>query len=254
MTPEQHREEQAAFDRLRAGDPGARDALVERYLPLVRHLARRYGGGLEPLEDLVQVGSIGLLNAIDRFDSGSGTAFSSYAVPTILGEIRRHFRDRTWSIRVPRSLKELASEGRDAEIAFELREGRVPTAVELAEELGTSVERLLESRLAAAAQYPDSLDRPLWDAEDAGGSVQDRIGADDASYEEAEDAVSLRLLTSSLAPRDRELLRLRFEEDLTQSDIAERVGLSQMHVSRLLRDALDRLEGQLEPPAALSGG
>jgi RNA polymerase sigma-B factor len=254
MTPEQQREEHAAFARLRAGDPGARDALVERYLPLVRHLARRYGGGLEPLEDLVQVGSIGLLNAIDRFDSGSGTAFSSYAVPTILGEIRRHFRDRTWSIRVPRSLKELASEGRDAEIAFELRLGRVPTAAELAEELGTSVERLLESRLAAAAQYPDSLDRPLRDAEDAGGSVQDRIGADDASYEEAEDAVSLRLLTSSLSPRDRELLRLRFEEDLTQSDIAERVGLSQMHVSRLLRDALDRLEGQLEPPAALSGG
>ena len=254
MTPEQQREERAAFARLRAGEPGARDALAERYLPLVRHLARRYGGGLEPLEDLVQVGSIGLLNAIDRYDLDSGTAFSSYAVPTILGEIRRHFRDRTWSIRVPRSLKELAGEGRDAEIAFELREGRVPTAAELAEELGTSVERLLESRLAAAAQYPDSLDRPLWDAEDAAGSVQDRIGSDDASFEEAEDAVSLRLLTSSLAPRDRELLRLRFEEDLTQSDIAARVGLSQMHVSRLLRDALDKLEDQLEPPAALSGG
>jgi RNA polymerase sigma-B factor len=253
MTREQQREEQAAFARLRAGDPGARDALVERYLPLVRHLARRYGGGLEPLEDLVQVGSIGLLNAIDRYDSGSGTAFSSYAVPTILGEIRRHFRDRTWSIRVPRSLKELASDGREAEIAFELRHGRVPTAAELAEDLGTSVERLLESRLAAAAQYPDSLDRPLRDADDAGGTVQDRIGGDDGSFEEAEDAVSLGLLTSSLGPRDRELLRLRFEEDLTQSDIAERVGLSQMHVSRLLRDALDKLGAQLEPPAALSG-
>jgi RNA polymerase sigma-B factor len=253
MTREQQREEQAAFARLRAGDPGARDALVERYLPLVRHLARRYGGGLEPLEDLVQVGSIGLLNAIDRYDAGSGTAFSSYAVPTILGEIRRHFRDRTWSIRVPRSLKELARDGRDAEIAFERRHGRVPTAAELAENLGTSVERLLESRLAAAAQYPDSLDRPLWEAEDAGGSVQDRIGGDDASFEEAEDAVSLRLLTSGLGPRERELLRLRFEEDLTQSDIAERVGLSQMHVSRLLRDALDQLGAQLEPPAVLSG-
>jgi len=218
---------------------------VERYLPLVRHLARRYNRASEPLDDLVQVGSIGLLGAIDRYDPDSGTAFSSFAVPTILGEIRRHFRDRTWSVRVPRSLKELAAEARDAADAFERREGRTPTARELAEALGTDVERLLEARYAAAAQFPDSLDRPLA-SYDGDASVADRFGAEDRSLDEAEGGVSLAMLTSCLGARDRELVRLRFEEDLTQRDIADRVGLSQMHVSRLLRDALGALAERLE--------
>src|SRR5215218_6159710 len=170
---QRQREERAAFARLREGDLGAREALVERYLPLVRHLARRYSRASEPLEDLVQVGSIGLLNAIDRYDPATGTAFSSYAVPTILGEIRRHFRDRTWSVRVPRSLKELAADGRDAAAEFERRSGRSPTAAELAAALGTDVERLLEARLAAAAQYPDSLDRPLGQGGEEPGSLQE---------------------------------------------------------------------------------
>ncbi len=221
-----------------------REALVERYLPLVRHLARRYGRASEPLDDLVQVGAIGLLGAIDRYDPGSGTAFSSFAVPTILGEIRRHFRDRTWSVRVPRSLKELAAEARNATEAFERREGRIPTAAELAADLGIDVERLLEARYAAAAQFPDSLDRPMTADEEA-GTVADRYGEDDPLLDEAEDGVSLEMLTSSLGARDRELLRLRFEEDLTQRDIADRVGLSQMHVSRLLRDALSSLAERL---------
>jgi RNA polymerase sigma-B factor len=252
MDADRHREEQAAFARMQAGDPGAREALVERYLPLVKHLARRYGRGLEPFEDLVQVGSIGLLNAIDRFDTASGTAFSSFAVPTILGEIRRHFRDRTWTIRVPRSLKELAATAREAEEAFELREGRAPTASELAETLDVDLERLLEARLAAAAQYPDSLDRPIGHTgDDAAASLQDVLGGDDGALAEAEGAVSVAMLTSGLGDRDRELLRLRFEEDLTQADIAERVGLSQMHVSRLLRDALAKLGEELAEPDAL---
>jgi RNA polymerase sigma-B factor len=246
---DRQREERAAFARLHAGEPGAREALVERYLPLVRHLARRYDRASEPLDDLVQVGAIGLLGAIDRYDPESGTAFSSFAVPTILGEIRRHFRDRTWSIRVPRSLKELASDAREAANAFERREGRVPTASELAAGLGTDVERLLEARYAAAAQFPDSLDRPMTGADGDRATVADRLGEDDPQLDEADSGVSLAMLTSSLGARDRELLRLRFEEDLTQRDIAERVGLSQMHVSRLLRDALgalaDRLEGDV---------
>ena len=252
MTADRHREEQAAFARLRAGEPGARDALVERYLPLVKHLARRYARGLEPFEDLVQVGSIGLLNAIDRFDTASGTAFSSFAVPTILGEIRRHFRDRTWTIRVPRSLKELAAAARDAEDDFELREGHAPTAAALGTLLDVAVERLLEARMAAAAQYPDSLDRPLRGEEDDAASLQDVLGQEDAGLAEAEGAVSVSLLTQGLGDRDRELLRLRFEEDLTQSDIADRFGLSQMHVSRLLRDALAKVGGQLGEPGALN--
>jgi RNA polymerase sigma-B factor len=251
MTADRHREEQAAFGRLQAGEPGARDALVERYLPLVKHLARRYARGLEPFEDLLQVGSIGLLNAIDRFDPDSGTAFSSFAVPTILGEIRRHFRDRTWTIRVPRSLKELAVTARDAEDAFEFREGRAPTATELAEILDVDLERLLEARMAAAAQYPDSLDRPLRSDDDDAVSLQDVLGHDDAGLAEAEGAVSVSMLTSDLGDRDRELLRLRFEEDLTQSDIAEHFGLSQMHVSRLLRDALAKVGGRFAEPGAL---
>jgi RNA polymerase sigma-B factor len=245
------REERAAFARLHQGEAGAREALVDRYLPLVHHLASRYARTSEPLEDLVQVGSIGLLNAIDRYDPETGSAFSSFAVPTILGEIRRHFRDRTWSVRVPRSLKELAAEGRDAEVAFERREGRAPTAAELAHELGTDVERLLEARLAAAAQHPESLDRPMHPGEDGAGSFQEHVGGLDPAIGAAEDAVSLSMLTASLGPRDRELLRLRFEEDLTQSDIAARVGLSQMHVSRLLRAALDTLATCIDEPEAL---
>src|SRR5215218_2085313 len=243
---QRQREERAAFARLRAGEPGAREALVERYLPLVRHLARRYSRASEPLDDLVQVGAIGLLGAIDRYDPDSGSAFSSFAVPTVLGEIRRHFRDRTWSVRVPRSLKELAVEARDAASAFEHRLGRAPTAAELADELGTDVERLLEARLAAAAQYPDSLDRPLGPEGGEPGSLQEHVGDDDPRLSEAEDTVSMELLTRCLGPRDRELVRLRFEEDLTQQDIADRVGLSQMHVSRLLRDALTQLGAEVK--------
>jgi RNA polymerase sigma-B factor len=236
VNSERIQEERAAFARLHSGDPGARAELVERHLPLVRHLARRFAGGAESLEDLEQVGAIGLLNAIDRYDSTSGNAFSSFAVPTILGEIRRHFRDRTWPLRVPRSLKDLALETRDAAAEFEHRNGRAPTAAELAEKLGVDVERLLDARMASDAQYPDSLDRMV------------RRG------DEAEDALSLELLTSRLEPRDREILRLRFEEDLTQSDIAERVGLSQMHVSRLLRDALDRLAPSVDEDRARGAG
>jgi len=291
MTTDRVREEQAAFARLAAGEPGARDAIVERYLPLVKHLARRYARGLEPFEDLVQVGSIGLLNAIDRFDTSSGTAFSSFAVPTILGEIRRHFRDRTWTIRVPRSLKDLAAVSREAEEEFELREGRIPTAQELASALDVDVERLLEARLAAAAQYPDSLDRPLTAGEDDSSSVQERVGIaevahstgmsveevtearlaagasrrasldapitarddagdvgladtlgrDDDGLNRVEDALWLEQLSGTLTERQREVLRLRFVEDLVQREIAERVGLSQMHVSRILRDTLAQL-------------
>src|SRR5215213_1733658 len=257
MDTDRRREEHEAFSRLHAGERGAREQLVERYLPLVRHLARRYAHASEPFEDVVQAGSIGLLNAIDRYDPASGSAFSSYAVPTILGEIRRHFRDRTWSVRVPRSLKDLVAESRDGAAAFERREGRIPTATELAEELDTDVERLLEARLASAAQYPDSLDRPVGGVDSDVVPLQDHVGRDDPALDQAEDAVSMSMLTSCLSERDQELLRLRFEEDLTQSDIADRVGLSQMHVSRLLRGALDQLATRLESPELLkpaSGG
>jgi RNA polymerase sigma-B factor len=243
-------EEATTFRRLAAGEHRLREQLAERYLPLVRHLAQRYAHTAEPLDDLVQVGSIGLLKAIDRFDPDNGSAFSSFAVPTILGEIRRHFRDRTWSVHVPRPLKELAAESREAEAELERRLGRAPTATELADELSTSVERVLDARMAAAAQHPDSLDQALYGGDDDPLALQDRVGVDDPLLAEAEDAAAITALTAELDDRDRELVRLRFEEDLTQRDIGARVGLSQMHVSRLLNDALRRIGEQLDEAAA----
>ena len=253
MNGERTRAERAAFARLHAGDPGMRAEIFERHLPLVRHLTRRFVGGSESLEDLEQVGAIGLLNAIDRYDPASGNAFSSFAVPTILGEIRRHFRDRTWPIRVPRSLKDLALACRDTAAEFEGREGRAPTAAELADALGVDVERVLDARLAADSQRPDSLDRVVRHGDDDSGTLHDLVAAEDDALGRADAALSLGILTSRLGARDREILRLRYEEDLTQSDIAARVGLSQMHVSRLLRDALDRLASDAERDLRSSG-
>jgi RNA polymerase sigma-B factor len=171
-------------------------------------------------------------------------------VPTILGEIRRHFRDRTWPLRVPRSLKDLALATRDAAAEFERLRGRAPTAVELADKLGVDVERLLDARMASDAQYPDSLDRMVRRDDEDSATLYELVPDHDDAVNRAEGTLSLQLLTSRLEPRDREILRLRFEEDLTQSDIAERVGLSQMHVSRLLREALDRLAPSVDEDRA----
>jgi RNA polymerase sigma-B factor len=236
---DRRRDEDELLRRYRASrEPALRDAIAERFLPLVHSLARRYAHGSEPMDDLVQVGSIGLLNAIDRFDPDNGTAFSSFAVPTILGEIKRHFRDRTWTVRVPRSLQELSGRIRAAESHLEAGLGRSPTAAELAAELDTSVEELLSAREVAAGQYAVSLDRTIG-ADDADGkTVADRIEVIDPGFGAIDDAFTLSTLMRGLDERMREILRLRFEQDLTQSEIAERVGLSQMHVSRLIRDAL----------------
>jgi RNA polymerase sigma-B factor len=253
------RADDALFRRYReTRDPALRGAIAERFLPLVRNLARRYAQGSEPMDDLVQVGSIGLLNAIDRYDPDAGTAFSSFAVPTILGEIKRHFRDRTWSVRVPRSLQELAGRIRGAERELEAALGRIPTAAELAGELGTDVEQLLSARTVAAGQYAVSLDRTMG-ADDADGkTIADRFEVTEAGYGTVDDAFTLSTLMQGLDERMREILRLRFEQDLTQAEIAERVGLSQMHVSRLIRDALrhmasrgTRADRGAEPPAPL---
>ena len=175
------REEDSLFRRYAANrDPALREALAERYLPLVRSLARRYAHGSEPMDDLVQVGSIGLLNAIERYDPENGTAFSSFAVPTILGEIKRHFRDRTWSVRVPRSLQELAGRVRVTEVDLEAKLGRSPTAAELAAELGTDVEELLNARAVAAGHYAVSLDRTMGEDDADGQTVADRFTRDGA--------------------------------------------------------------------------
>ena len=225
----------------RHGDRAARDAIVARFLPLARQLARRYSGAGEPLDDLIQVASLGLVKAVDRFDPDRAVAFSSFAVPTILGELKRHFRDKGWSVRVPRDLQELAL--RLERVAEELsRElSRAPTPAELAVRLGVSEEDVLEAREAAHAYRAVSLDRPRTEDEDAGPNVADAMGGEDPGFTRAEDAATVDQLLRVLAPREREVLRLRFVEDLTQQEIGERIGVSQMHVSRLIRQAIARL-------------
>jgi RNA polymerase sigma-B factor len=228
------------------GDPAAREQLVERFLPLARQLARRYQRGGEQLDDLVQVASLGLLKAIDRFDPARETAFSSFAVPTILGELKRHFRDKGWSVRVPRDLQEMAV--RVERVAEEMsRElGRAPTPGEIGEQIGVTPEQVLEAREASAAYRAVSLDRPRSEADEEGDSFSDAFGVEDPGYGRAEDSATVDRLMDVLSEREREVLRLRFEEDLTQSEIGQRVGVSQMHVSRLIRQSIARLRDEAD--------
>jgi RNA polymerase sigma-B factor len=240
------REDRRLLERYHThGDRAAREALVQRFLPLARQLARRYQRGGEPLDDLIQVASLGLLKAIDRFEPDRPTAFTSFAVPTILGELKRHFRDRGWSVRVPRDLQELAV--RVERVAEELAVGlgRAPTPAEIATHIGVTTEQVLEAREAAGAYRAVSLDRPR-DDEEEGEGIADAMGAEDPGFRLAEDAATVERLLSVLSEREREVLRLRFEEDLTQSEIGARIGVSQMHVSRLIRQAVARLRATAE--------
>jgi RNA polymerase sigma-B factor len=251
------REERLLFTRLAQspGDPALRATLVERYLPLARQLARRYQRPEEPFDDLMQVASLGLVKAIDRFDASREVAFSSYAVPTILGEIKRHFRDRTWSVRVPRDLQELAlkAERGVADLTKKLR--RQPTVPELAQHLDCTEEQALEALEAAGAYHATSLDTPRGGrvgADEPGDTLADTLGGDDDNYARAEERATIDRLMRSITPREREVLRLRFEEDLTQAEIGEIIGVSQMQVSRLIRQAVTRLRtvAQDDPQAA----
>jgi RNA polymerase sigma-B factor len=239
------RADRRLLERAHAGDQEARAALVERFLPLARQLARRYQRGGELLDDLNQVASLGLLKAIDRFDPERVTAFSSFAVPTILGELKRHFRDKGWSVRVPRDLQELAVKLDPTTETLQRELGRAPTIPELAKRLDTTTELILEAREASGAYRAVSLDRPRDDDEDAdplGGAV----GVEDPGFGLAEASATVERLMRVLSDREREVLRLRFAEDLTQAEIGERVGVSQMHVSRLIRQAVARLREAAE--------
>jgi RNA polymerase sigma-B factor len=219
-------------------DPALREHLVTRFLPLARHLARRYQGQAER-DDLEQVAAFGLLKAIDRFDPDRGLAFTSFAVPTVVGELKRHFRDRSWSVHVPRSVKELKVRV-DAEtrtLGAEL--GRSPTAVELADRIGTTVELVVDALAARTAHRADSLDRPL--SEDGETALELLGGENDPGYSQSEDAMLVSSLLATLPDREQTILRLRFQQELTQAEIAERIGVSQMHVSRLIRKSITRL-------------
>ncbi len=235
-------EEQLLRDYARTRDENAREELVRRFLPFARSLAMRYSGGVEPSDDLFQVASLGLVSALERYDPQRGVPFAAFAGPTILGELRRHFRDRVWTLRVPRGLQESirAVDGAIAKLSHELE--RSPTVIEIAEQLELSEADVLEALEASGARRMVSLDRPTAGSEPGDEApMAERIGGDDPGFELVENRAALDAGAEELEPIEREVLQLRFAEDLTQSKIAERVGYSQMHVSRILRRALRKL-------------
>jgi RNA polymerase sigma-B factor len=222
--------------------PASRDELIRRYLPLARRLATRYRHTGEPLDDLIQVASMGLVLAATRYDPARGTSFASYAVPTIVGELRRHIRDHGWAARVPRSLQEnvLRITAAGAELSGHL--GRSPTPSELAEATGLESSAVLEAMEAARAYEAESLDHRPGRDDEAGESLLATLGGEDPGYRLVEYGVAMAPAMSELTEQERTILAMRFAEDLTQSEIARRVGVSQMQVSRLLRRSLDRLQ------------
>jgi RNA polymerase sigma-B factor len=223
-------------------DLAAREELVERFLPLARNLALRYTYTDEPFDDLLQVASLSLVKAIDRFDPDRGAKFTTYATPTILGELKRHFRDKGWALRVPRDLQARAlAVGRETE-GLSKRLGRSPKPREIAQALGYSVEQVLEAREAAASYQAASLDTPTMHDDDEAASLVDLIGAEDSAYALVEDRDAIASMWKALPKVERKVIELRFMADLTQREIGDRLGYSQMHVSRLLRRALSRLE------------
>ena len=242
-SPEPPLGDEGLFIRSRAGDGDARELLVERYLPLAHRLARRYWYGREPLDDLLQVSGMGLVKAIDRFEPDRGMPFSAYAVPTILGELKRHFRESSWALRVPQRLRARAIKVERAGDQLRAQLGRSPSANEVAQATGESVHDVVEALEATRAHEALSLDSTGQAGDDGEQRpVSDRIGADDENYELVEYEAAIAPVLNALPTRERLILHLRFAEDLTQFEIGELLGISQMHVSRLLRKALARLQ------------
>jgi RNA polymerase sigma-B factor len=225
-----------------AGDLEAREELVQRFLPFARELARRYAYADEPFDDLLQVASLGLLKALDRFDPDRGAKFTSFAAPTILGELKRHFRDKGWALHVSRNLQErsLAVSREAEELAKQL--GRSPKPRDVAQVLGWSVEEVLEAQQALASYEAASLDAPATREEADGASVIELLGGDDSAYDLVEERDVIARTWDVLPEIERSVLELRFTHDLNQREIGERLGYSQMHVSRVLRRALGRIE------------
>jgi RNA polymerase sigma-B factor len=224
-------------------DAAARERLIVEHLPLVRALARRYANRGEPLDDLVQVGTIGLIKAIDRFDPSRGNKLASFATPTILGEIRRHFRDRSWTVRVPRGIQEARAQITQAVGELSAQNGRSPTVNEIAEWTTLPVDEVLDALAAGSAQRPAQLATPGSEGDEDGGIA---VGSDDPGFARAEARALLSSGLADLPSRERVIVHLRFEEGLTQSQIAAKIGISQMHVSRLLRRALEALRESTE--------
>jgi RNA polymerase sigma-B factor len=225
-------------------DPQTREELVRRYLPFAKNLALRYRGASESFDDLLQVASLGLVNAIDRFDPERGTPFAAFASPTILGELKRHFRDRVWTVRVPRGLHDRMAEVDKAVNALTVELQRSPSVPEIAARLEVDPTDVLEVLEANHNRRPLSLDRPVGGEEDE-SPASEWIGDEDAGFELIEDKLALEGVLPHLDHRERMVLQLRFVEDLTQSQIAEQIGHSQMHVSRILRRTLEKIREEV---------
>jgi len=229
------------FATLEVGTPehsALRDALIERHLPLVHFLARKFADRGEPLDDLVQVGTIGLIKAIDRFDASRGFEFSTYASPTIVGEIKRHFRDKTWAIRVPRRLQELGAAVEKTRTTLTHKLGHAPTPAQIAQELNLTLEEVIDAMESQAAYSTVSLDASV--NEDS-QSLGDSLGELDAALESIDDRESLKPLLATLDERAKQILAMRFFDNMSQSAIAQELGMSQMHVSRILAKTLTTL-------------
>ncbi len=245
------RQSAALFARLADADEREqqhlRGELVQLHLPLVEHSARRFRNRGEPLEDLVQVGTIGLIKAVDRFDVGRGVEFSTYATPTIVGEIKRHFRDKGWAIRVPRRLQELRMQISTATGELNQSLGRSPTPRELAEAIGCSVDEVVEGLESSNAYATLSLDAGE-ESEEGAAPILDALGTEDSAIDQVEVRESVKPLLDRLPPREKRILLLRFFGGMTQSQIAAEIGVSQMHVSRLLNRTLEHLRDSLGQP------
>ena len=256
------REGKAAWDKERTrelfrlykedGDEEARDQLIVSHLNLVRFLASKFKNRGEPLDDLVQVGTIGLIKAIDRFDPARGLEFTTFATPTIMGEIKRHFRDKGWSVRVPRRLQELSAKVNQTtdDLTRELQ--RPPSVAEVAERLGASVDEVLEAMESSTAYSAVPLEGTGNDADDDAPSVLDHYASEDGELAALDDRMVIEDAIKSFAPREQEAVRMRFEQGLTQVEIAEKMGISQVQVSRLLRKVLKQIQERLDPEGEMS--
>lgn len=244
----------ALFERWQQhGDQAAREKIVQRFMPLARSLARRYMRSSEPFDDLLQVANLGLIKAINRFDPTRGFRFPAFAVPTILGELRRHFRDTSWAVHVSRGSQERAMQVEEANDLLTARRGRPPTVVEIAEYLELDTEQVLEALQVSQAHSAVSLDAPRPGDHDDLESQGDSMGAEDERFALVDETAAVTDALNCLSPRERHILHLRFAADMTQSEIAAEVGVSQMQISRLLRRSLETLreiaDGELAPSA-----
>jgi RNA polymerase sigma-B factor len=222
-----------------------RDAIIERCLPLADHIARRFANRGEPFEDLVQVARVGLVNAVNRFDADNGAEFLAFAVPTIMGEVRRHFRDHGWSVKVPRRLKDLSAQLKKSREELTQSLGRAPTASEIATHLEIDRDEVVQAQIASSAYTTLSADAPAGASDDDGRSVTNTIGDLDANLDKVIDVETIRPLLAALSQREQTVLQLRFFENMTQTQIAGELGISQMHVSRLLSRSLTTLRQQV---------